>query len=345
MELTVDLRDGDCLAVLPTLAAGSADALVTDPPYGLAFMGHAWDTLKGPVGPGAAPTAWHAAWAAAALRVLKPGGYATVFGGTRTWHRLACALEDTGFEIRDTLCWLYGRGFPKGDSCLKPAWEPILLCRKPGSRLPLGIDESRIATTHRVPGGRASGKAKNAYGVYSGVRDQEASHRADIGRWPANVAHDGSAEVEEAFAAFGDHAGSSPMNAGFDTSAQHTYHGRRRRPAWPGYADDGSVARFFFCAKASPAERGAHNTHPTVKPLALMRWLIGLVCPPGGLVLDPFLGSGTTALAAVETGRSVVGVERDPAYLAIARRRLAERAGLLTMPGVTWDEPDDSRDD
>src|SRR5688572_23655790 len=105
---------GDCLALMPTLADASIDAIVTDPPYGLGFMGRAWDAL-----PPGLP------WARECLRVLKPGGHLLAFGGTRTSHRLVCAIEDAGFEIRDTIAWMYGSGFPKGQGCLKPAHEPI----------------------------------------------------------------------------------------------------------------------------------------------------------------------------------------------------------------------------
>src|SRR3954470_4981495 len=141
----VRLWEGDCLDALPTLKACSIDAVVTDPPYGLEFMGKNWDH-----GIPGVPY-WQAI-----KRVLKPGGYMTAFGGTRTWHRLTCAIEDAGFEIRDCLMWLYGSGFPKGKGCLKPAYEPILLCRKPGAKvLPLGIDACRVPgswernTTHK----------------------------------------------------------------------------------------------------------------------------------------------------------------------------------------------------
>jgi hypothetical protein len=275
------------------------DAIVTDAPYGLGFMGKGWDH-----GVPGAPY-WEAIG-----RVCKPGGYLLAFGGTRTWHRLACAIEDVGWEIRDTVLWLYGSGWPKGVGCLKPAWEPILLCRKPRPRvLSLGIDAAR------TPLAFAPGDA---------VRSPDSARHDARGRYPANVAHDGSDQVLEAFAAFEECGGGGG-------STRTSSLGRMNDDGWTPTVqsisrpiDSGTAARFFYCAKASKAERGSSNNHPTVKPLALVRWLVRLVCPPGGTVLDPFLGSGTTALACLHEGRDCVGVEREPAYHAIASRRVAE---------------------
>lgn len=296
---------GDCTELLPMMPEGCVDAVVTDPPYGLVeprsgasdfrprtdsqkaarrggFMGKKWDAEV----PGAA------VWAAV-LRVLRPGGYMLCMGGSRTYHRLACAVEDAGFEVRDCLMWLYGTGFPKGKSCLKPAYEPILLCRKPGRQvLPLGIEACRVG----------------------------------CGRWPANVCHDGSDEIMDAFAeqskAMGvhgaGHSGYRKARGKYRPSSYHITGAELFR-----YGDGGTAARFFYCAKASKAERDG-NPHPTVKPLALMRWLVRLVAEPGGLVLDPFAGSGSTGVACVQEGRRFVGIEREAEYLAIAERRLAE---------------------
>jgi hypothetical protein len=310
----VRLYHGDCLDVLPTLAAGSVDAVVTDPPYGLEFMGRDWDH-----GVPGVPY-----WLAV-LVVLKPGGYMLAFGGTRTYHRLACAVEDAGFEVRDCLMWLYGSGFPKGRGCLKPAWEPILLCRKPGPRvLPLGVDECRMPCDEdrTRPARTPNGIYGNGNGTNHTTSD---SHPA--GRWPANVVHDGGEEVLEAFAAFGSKDTRDGMvnNRGGDGAGyMKGWKGAEQSPAV--YGDRGTAARFFYTAKASKAERGEGNNHPTVKPLALLEWLVRLVCPPGGLVLDPFAGSATTGVACLRTGRRFVGVEKDAGYHEIARKRLAEAA-------------------
>jgi DNA modification methylase len=383
----VQLVHGDCLAVLPTLAAGSVNAVVTDPPYELAFMGKRWDQS----GVAFRPSTWEAV-----LRVLRPGGYLLAFGGTRTYHRLVCAVEDAGFEVRDCLMWVYASGFPKGRGCLKPAWEPILLCRRPGQRvLPLpGLDGCRVPLTlarggkKRLPGNGAVGSGGVYEGGYSGDYDgpeqpHPGSARHDArGRWPANVVHDGSGEVLETFAAFGETnsgrgvrrgGGSRGMGSGA-LYAQDAYTSTMNRTDSVRKGDAGTAARFFFCAKASRAEREAGlegmpqatepnynhdgrdmanaknhvggeqrrverglppvepraNNHPCVKPLALLRWLCRLVTPPGGTVLDPFLGSGTTAVACALEGFDLVGIEKDAGYVEIARRRV--NAALAETP-------------
>lgn len=311
------LHEGDCRTILPTLPAESFDSVMTDPPYEINFMSKTWD------GTGVAfdVDVWKAA-----LRVLKPGGYMLAFGGTRTHHRIMCAIEDAGFEIRDCLMWLYGTGMPKGQGCLKPAWEPIVLARKPGRRvLPLGIDACRVGTTRSVPHGRTS-NSRGKYGAYTGDRDEVEAHRTDIGRYPANVCHDGSEEVMEAFAAFGEtpRGGRSTRPSGWGGRTTGKF---KPMPAFLGAVKDtGTAARFFYCAKASKSERGTDNTHPTVKPLSLVRWLVRLVTPPGGLVLDPFAGSGTTILAAQAEGMRAVGIEQDVGHCAIIRKRLVAAA-------------------
>lgn len=383
----IELHEGDCLAVLPTLAAGSVDAVVTDPPYGIGFMGKQWDTpgsfverkperrnrfdhVGGNHNPsdgfdrqrtqlveGCKFQAWCEGWASAALRVLKPGGYLLAFGGTRTYHRLTCAVEDAGFEVRDCLMWLYGTGFPKGQGCLKPAWEPILLARRPGKRvLPLGIDECRIATTDKLGGGAETETRPAQKGNDGWVRpwmDDPAARSAHaervranvqkaeaLGRYPANVLHDGSDEVLAAFAAFGEKTVGGPGKATKRKAgavyAQDEFTRERMDRSEIGYGDTGTAARFFYCAKASRSERGPGNTHPTVKPLALMRWLVRLVTSPGDVVLDPFAGSGTTAEASRLEGRRAVLIERDPGYCDIVRRRLAGAdSGSLFRDEVT----------
>ncbi len=317
------LHEGDCCEVLPTFPEGGFDSAVTDPPYELGFMGRKWDSS----GVAFDPATW-----SEVLRVVKPGGYMLCFGGTRTYHRLACAVEDAGFKIRDCLMWVYGTGFPKGQGCLKPAWEPILLARKPGPRvLPLGIDACRAGTEVETwP--KSRGYSRHDTGNPVKVAAQPTGDPPP-GRWPANVLHDGSDEVLEAFAAFGERGGTTSGGpAERNSGRSEDYWGE----GGGGFAtvgrstvfhnDTGTAARFFYCAKASKSERGDGNTHPTVKPLALMRWLVRLVTPPGGSVLDPFAGSGTTLLAAREEGMSAVGIEQDTGHCDIIRNRLAAGA-------------------
>jgi DNA modification methylase len=373
---------GDCRILMGGMDEASIDSIVTDPPYELTsarpggrspatqgkvmkgFMGMEWD------GSG---VAFQAETWAAALRVLKPGGWLVAFSGSRTYHRMACAIEDAGFEIRDQIMWIYGSGFPKGGNrdgkgtCLKPAHEPIVLARKPliGS---VAVNEARYGTgamnidacrvgereKSKVTDPKHGGHRHNAYGAPSG-----GGKLLPPGRWPANVVHDGSEEVIAPFP----NTTSGLMKAGTRRAAQDrpgsvcygTFGGDAA--AVDTYADSGSAARFFYCAKASKADRdegldqfepqafvqfqtgngesGAasslsegretqyRNTHPTVKPTALMRWLVRLVTPIGGTVLDPFTGSGSTGKAAVLEGRGFLGCELTAEYLPIARARIA----------------------
>ncbi len=308
------LIHGDCLAILPTLSA--VDAVVTDPPYGLQFMGKQWD--HGVPGP---------AYWVELLRVAKPGCHLLAFGGTRTYHRLTVAIEDAGWEIRDAVMWVYGNGFPKSAlAALKPAWEPIILARKPLAGTvaknvevhgtgALNVEACRVgAELVTTCGGN---KFPGVYGDFSTC--PESTH---VGRWPANVIHDGSEEVIEHFPnSKGQLAAVGPRNG--DKAAVNAYGEFGPRPQFNPRGDhNGSAARFFYCAKASQSERGEGNTHPTVKPLSLMRYLCRLITPPGGVVLDPFAGSGSTLLAASLEGFGYVGIEKEAAYCDIARRRL-----------------------
>ena len=380
---------GDSLHVLPTLDAESVDAIVCDPPYGLSFMGKGWDHGV----PG------EAFWREA-LRVAKPGAHLVAFGGTRTYHRLTCAIEDAGWEIRDCLSWLYGSGFPKsldvskafdrasGDlapesvgftvagrtdanlpdpqtkgyvrpapvtdlarewqgwgTALKPAWEPIILARKPliGTVAAnvaqhgtggINVDGCRIGTTVETwPKSRTHSAREMSRPGSTLSPDAETQLTGPVpsGRWPANVVLDDNAA------------------ALLDASQK----GLQK-------ADENGPSRFFYTAKASRREREAGlegmerktvqsgmggdmptdddgqtrdrfkvtaaNVHPTVKPIALMRWLCRLVTPKGGLILDPFTGSGTTGCAAVLEGFRFIGVEREPEYAAIAEKRIAHWA-------------------
>jgi hypothetical protein len=322
----VSILTGDNREVLRSFADASFDAVVTDPPYGLRFMGAAWDYDVPGVG------VWREVF-----RVMRPGAYLVAFFGTRTYHRGAVAVEDAGFEVRDTLMWLYGTGFPKGAGCLKPAWEPILLCRKPGPKvLPLGIDGCRIPSEpwKKKDGGADAGFKSGKFmgGAGRGEPTQTTGTRSNgSGRWPANVLHDGSDEVLEAFAAFGERPSGSrkagsyqPLGMYGNAIGDRPAGMERDMPALK--ASTGTAARFFYCAKASKADRGAGNTHPTVKPLALMRWLVRLISRPGDRVLDPYTGSGTTLVAAAAENRHAVGIELDPAF--------AEMPGTLFEAGA-----------
>ena len=439
------ILEGDCVEVMRGMDDESVDAIVTDPPYGLGFMGKAWDDLP----PGLE-------WAEECLRVLKPGGHLLAFGGSRTYHRLAVAVEDAGFEVRDQMMWLYGSGFPKSldvskaidkatvgvkvvgqgragktalgqssswnhtnephrfditepnspdakkwsgwGTALKPAHEPIVVARKPlvgtvaenvlrfGTGA-LNVDGCRIV--HRCDDDLTQSLAKNpgredrvTSGVYGAARPQQSVNSA--GRWPANLILD-----EEAAALLDEQSGtlSSPNPyaksfAGF----QSQYVGAAAKESElqsVEYGDTGGASRFFYCAKAGKAERNAgldgfeeresrgyqplaqrcrecgctsvngnasdlgipkmqcghpdtaiefvepkntptaRNIHPTVKPISLMAYLVRLVTPPNGTVLDPFLGSGTTGCAAALEGFDFIGIEREADYIAIAEARIA----------------------
>ena len=355
------LHLGNSLEILPTIETSSIDSIVCDPPYELGFMGKSWD---------ASGIAYSVELWREALRVLKPGGHLLAFSGSRTYHRMTCAIEDAGFEIRDQILWVYGSGFPKSlgvskaidkaaghsrateyepnygnatfgkgmgggkhnaesepavteaakqwqgwGTALKPAHEPICVARKPLSKGltvaanvlahgtgALNIDGCRIeaGADHAANCNRAS--VKSHWGAST---EGAAVQASELGRWPANLIHDGLSEE------------------------------------W---------ARFFYCAKTSKKDRNEGcdsvpltavagvgalrdggrpsepraNTHPTVKPTDLMRYLCRLVTPPGGIVLDPFMGSGSTGKAAMLEGFQFVGIEMEEAYHAIAKARIGD---------------------
>lgn len=312
-RMSYEIINSDCLKAMQDMPDGCVDAIVTDPPYGLAFMGAKWDSFNGPNGRQTTMAAFQESMTPIfeeMLRVAKSGAHLLCFGGTRTFHRLACSLEDAGWEIRDCIMWVYGSGFPKSmdvgkklpdwqgwGTCLKPAWEPIIVARKPldgtvahnvmtyGTGA-INIDGCRVGTetmVNRPAGNKAGGNSLNMskYGM-----PQDAEPTTATGRFPANLVHDGSQEVLELF----------PNDSG----------------------------RFFYCAKASKRDRGEGNNHPTVKPNALMRWLVRLVCPQGGTVLDPFMGSGSTGVACIQEGMEFVGIDMDEHYCEIAERRIAD---------------------
>lgn len=394
------ILEGDCLDLMRELPDCSVDSIVTDPPYGLGFMGKGWDHSV----PGV--DYWREA-----LRVLKPGGHLLAFGGTRTYHRMACAVEDAGFEIRDSIMWVYGSGFPKsldvskaidkaagarghdstrfnavgqqgerttgGDkfrsdhpdyvkprgvtadaqqwegwgTALKPAHEPIIMARKPLIGTVAANVLAHGTGALNIDGCRVAGESTRRHnsaemGYHGGNLASEYQTGSDSGRWPANLIHDGSDAVVAEFPA---NAGAASPVRG--TEASHTgapctnCYGEYGRVPGTFHADSGSAARFFYCAKASKSDRNegleaaidralarAANNHPTVKPAALMRYLCRLVTPPGGTVLDPFAGSGSTGKAAALEGFGFIGMELDADYATIARARIAAAAGTPPLP-------------
>jgi site-specific DNA-methyltransferase (adenine-specific) len=395
-DARVQLFSADCRELLPSLPAESVDAVVTDPPYHLlsasrrnsprvpnphhpfrsasgsrGFMGQRWD--------GGAIAFEQELWAAV-LRVAKPGAHLLAFGGTRTYHRLAAAIEAAGWEIRDCLVWAYASGFPKSrnldgewtgwGTALKPAWEPIVMARKPpvGSVAcnvtehgigALNIDGCRIPTEARGRPRRVTDPRPETNGAdYAGRRTAGtgfdggrcADGTTSQGRWPANlILGDPIFDGGMPGVVGGRHATSGVLRAGRrrgSVEAAKVCYGvfGGYRTTSDTYGDSGGFSRFFLIPKASRSEReaGLHpvheqrsvrtrprrNHHPTVKPIALLRHLVRLVTPPDGTVLDPFVGSGTTAIAAqLECIRSVA-VELEPEYLAIAVARLhAARRG------------------
>ncbi|WP_433867044.1 DNA-methyltransferase [Ralstonia wenshanensis] len=351
-----------------TLDDNSVDSIVTDPPYELGFMGKDWDRS----GIANSIDMWREA-----LRVLKPGGHLLAFSGARTYHRMTCAIEDAGFEVRDQIMWLYGSGFPKSHNldaswagwgtALKPAHEPICVARKPlagtvaanmveFSTGALNIDACRIPSEpmrQNTGAGRLPRRHENHQRSPGFVGQPH-----ELGRWPANLIHDGSDEVLAAFPdAPGQMAkvsGTEPTANGFSGAVMYGGFIGRRESALPRIEADKSAARFFYCAKATRADRnegcdelpsrgggmnsntsGQHitrrdgwepepvkNNHPTVKPTALMAYLCRLVTPPGGLVLDPFMGSGSTGKACMREGFHFIGIDMTPVYLEIARARI-----------------------
>ena len=379
--MTYQLFVGNNLEILPTLPDNSVDSIVTDPPYGLSdnkyvadtiarwiagerdfvpdgkgFMGKSWDAFVPP------PALWDEC-----LRVLKPGGHLLSFFGSRTQDIGALAIRLAGFEIRDSIAWLYGSGFPKSlnltddwqgwGTALKPALEPIVVARKPitegtiaanvnkwGTGA-LNIDVSRIGTEQRINGGMSS------LGVMhdDNWQAKKLEPKTVEGRWPANIILDPyTAEILDEQS--GDRPGGNfptQRGGGVATSfgkGQPTEGGARKM------ADSGGASRFFYVAKASKTDRSEglgdlplrksdqrsevaagiwadmeapkQNFHPTVKPTNLMEYLIKLVTPPSGTVLDPFTGSGSTGKAAILNGFDFIGIEMTEDYVPIIEGRL-----------------------
>lgn len=290
----VTLHCGDCLDILREIDALTVDAIVTDPPYGLRLMGRKWDYDVPSV------EVWREC-----LRVLRPGGYLLSFASTRTQHRICVNIEDAGFEIRDLIAWAYGSGFPKSQTYLKPAFDPITMARKPleGTIAQnkqkygtggLNVESCRIQTDDCLNGGAYSGQKRKREGcapdskadcVLSRLDRGAGEFKPPEGRWPANLIHDGGEEIEE---------------------------------IW------GLAARFYYVPKVTKEDRGRGNKHPTVKPTDLMRYLCRLVVPPGGTVLDPYMGSGSTGKAAILEGFDFIGIEREQEWVDVARHRCGD---------------------
>ena len=419
----VEIRVGDCRALMREMPAESVHACVCDPPYHLTsitkrfgaegaapakvgatgayarasrgFMGQTWD---------GGDVAFDPATWAEVFRVLKPGAHLIAFGGTRTYHRIASAIEDAGFEIRDgladlfdagpawvrflasldephlkalsralagsphgLLAWLYGSGFPKSHdvarsidrhlgwwdedeiargemshaaafhegegTALKPAWEPVIFARKPldgtvaanALRYCIGglrIDECRVDPKGPRPLIASDNReALNTFG--DGLNGSRRVGATNLGRWPANVVHDGSGAVIAAMPDAPGQAAAVRPDSGSGIKTDNVFGAFATNSDCDPRGDSGSAARFFYCAKPSAAERGAANKHPTVKPAALMAHLCKLVTPPGGLILDPFAGSGTTGLAAARHGFRAILMEQSAEYAEMARARIA----------------------
>ena len=514
----VTLHHGDCLDVLRTLPDASVDSVVTDPPYGLEFMGKEWDKFGGVIEPstdtrnrdgnwttppfggggqrvryGASPglpfQEWCEAWATECLRVLKPGGHLLAFGGTRTWHRLACAVEDAGFEVRDSIAWMYGSGFPKSldvskaidkldatderrtralrftewmrstgitsrqvdeatgtnmgghyltaesqpavatvahldalrpllpdvpewvegmarqrtveslnyaarpitqaevrplasgehitfdqrgskererrdipttpdaerwqgwGTALKPAFEPVVVARKP-----LSGTVAQSVLTHgtgalnidacRIGDGGGTTKGNPPKGESNGIYGNGINGACDIvdlgkGRWPANVVLDES-QAEALDEQSGTlTSGANPTRRGSDKfrEAYGDFKGQAECDPARG-ADAGGASRFFYVAKADATERPRVNgtAHPTVKPLSLMRWLVRLVTPPGGTILEPFSGSGTTVEACLIEGFNCIAIEKTDEYLPLTVARIHRQRNPVEAVRLAGDD-------
>lgn len=413
------LINADCIEAMKAMPDNSVDSIVTDPPYELGFMGKSWD---------ASGIAFNVEVWREALRVIKPGGHLIAFSGSRTYHRMAVAIEDAGFEIRDQIMWVYGSGFPKSHNiakqldklagvkgeiigektgkgyssqqeknlahgfreykdglpyehadlneyalasdeakqwdgwgtALKPAHEPMVLARKPligtvannvltHGTGGLNIDGSRVGDTVETwPASRSYAPGQIQPG---GKGETQATGDIPAGRWPANFIHDGSDEVVALFPNSKSTGGTGEASKNFKSDGRTI---GASCAATGGFGDSGSAARFFYCAKASKRDRNEGldgfeakrdhdgradggvggdnprnrtnnaklNHHPTVKPTTLMQYLVRLVTPPNGVVLDPFMGSGSTGKACAYEGFDFIGIDQSAEYVAIAQARI-----------------------
>lgn len=330
-----DVIVGDVAEVCRSFVADTFDGVLCDPPYGLKFMGKEWDH-----GVPSSDT-WREV-----LRVLKPGAHVLAFGGTRTYHRLVCGIEDAGFEVRDQLAWMFGTGFPKSlnvgsgfGTALKPAHEPIVLARKMiegnvaanvsayGTGV-LSIDACRVTRADNDVSGWSKSGSGNSDNVAMSGRNYARDAKPDAkGRWPANVIVDEEA-ASQLDMMFGERK--STLSGRADPNVSHKNIGDNRGTSWFGggnsrvYADEGGASRFFYCPKASKRERGEGNVHPTVKPIALTEYLAKLIRPTSERprMLVPFSGSGSEMIGAIRAGWETIGIEQSEEYAAIARKRI-----------------------
>jgi site-specific DNA-methyltransferase (adenine-specific) len=414
-ETKIRLIQGDNLKILPTLKSNSVHAIITDPPYGLVGNSRGGSSQPGDLntpygrsGPSKKRGFMGKEWDGSGIennvdmwkecfRLLKPGGHLLSFGGSRTYHRMACAIEDAGFEIRDQIMWVYGSGFPKshnvgkavdklqgnkrkvgnfrkdgrgkwdlklqrekGDTgighmdgshqkyfetkgnsewegfgtALKPAHEPICLARKPLTGTvaenvlkhgcgALNIDGCRVAidpvsdASQLRTMNRSQKQDRNGWGMNQNEGDSPQVVSTQ-GRWPVNFCHDGSEEVTKHFPNTKSGTGSGLTQTKARSWKNTSTAGINRI----GHNDFGSAARFFFCAKSSKRERSKDNNHPTVKPLKLMMYLCKLITPPNGIILDPFMGSGTTGISAKRLGFGFIGIEKEKEYYNISEQRI-----------------------
>lgn len=341
----VRLMLGDCLERLRELSDNSVDSVVTDPPYGLRFMGKKWDYDVPSV------DVW-----AECLRVLKPGGHLLAFAGTRTQHRMAVRIEDAGFEIRDMIAWVYGSGFPKSHNlkdewqgwgtALKPALEPITVARKPfigtvaqnvlehGTGA-INVDGCRVAKSDGDESGWSkTGSKAGENRSMSGVNYEREPKPDAFGRWPANLIHDGSDEVDSLLGSaarffYCAKTSKKDRNEGCEHLPEHQEGLQLPRGkcldcgAWKNSGEEQCKCGGEWEMTSNPPPK-ARNNHPTVKPTDLMRYLCRLVTQPNGVVLDPFMGSGSTGKAAMIEGFQFIGIERDESYFEIARSRIEE---------------------
>ena len=395
-EPTFTVHNGNCIEVMRTMADNSVDSIVTDPPYELGFMGKSWDSTG---------IAFNVEVWTEALRVLKPGGHLLAFSGSRTYHRMAVAIEDAGFQIRDQIMWIYGSGFPKSldvskaiqkasgvepvgfkenqdgkmlgeawnktprqlfmpplegealtwqgwGTALKPAHEPIVLARKPliGTVAAnvlewgtggLNIDGSRVGN---------KGDSDQTQGSYNGSEIDIIGQRQGgkiypetLGRFPANLIHDGSDEVLELFGEparffYCAKASKKDRNEGLDGFEGQSIGAKGNGLARICATCNASTIQGCDCPDRTYVNPTRQNHHPTVKPTDLMRYLVKLITPPNGIVLDPFTGSGSTGKGAVIEGFNFIGIELDPDYVAIATARIQHQLDNIEptlFPGET----------
>ncbi len=320
--LPYTLIHSDCVEAMRLMSEASIDAIVCDPPYGISFMQADFDRL----GDGQGQQEWHRRWAEQARRILKPGGHILAFGSPRTVHRLTSGIEDAGFEVLDQIIWLYGSGMPKSKGLLKPANEPVVLARKQvektikaninkygtgainaeSCRVPFVSDEDERESKNKNRHADFNSKPSN-HGIYSpdNRMGSEKGNYNPPGRWPSDVIITHGAECVEGACSLG-----CPV---LELESQS-----------PG------CSRFFYTAKPDKSERSEglseRNTHICVKPIEMMRYLCRLVTPLGGVVLDPFMGSGSTGVAALREGFRFIGIEREQEYYDIAQQRIEHAA-------------------